>query len=513
MRARGLWTKVRVVVILNQLLGRVRRGEKFEKLHDKDKLLIEFVGVTGRDIRDEIRRVQEKFSAPTKRKTLLALTLRQKVYLALTEPSSGRLALSISALMFTLIFVSISSFIASTMPEHSGKASLDIIEMVCQLIFSLEYALKICCAPKRWMAVKDPLNLIDLASIIPWYAEIAISGLQFGYEGAESSSSTSSARVLRIFRLFRVIKVFRLGSRAKKIQVVLIAVQDSADMFVVLGFLLALGLVMFSALMYFAENGQSPPTNAWDANEGDEFDSIPSAFWWCMVTLMTVGYGDAVPTTIWGKSVAAITMLGSVVITALPISVIGANFTQQWLAFKAKEHRKVVRLNIKDHSELLLKEMYAYSQVVSALSDHISAIQNAIIREVGVVRKLLDDVLQMAPTSSQEEVTILARTVDYRFSKIEDMKEELEELVETYDLVSHTEFSVSLQELKAIGNKMRKLEETGSLLDDDVETLVQSTSALRSQLARVKEILDHTRSNTPMTKAEELASEPARSGL
>ena len=216
---------------------------------------------------------------------------------------------------------------------------------------------------------------------------------------------------------------------------------------------------------------------------------------------------------IWGKSVAAITMLGSVVITALPISVIGANFTQQWLAFKAKEHRKVVRLNIKDHSEMLLKEMYAYSQVVSALSDHISAIQNAIIREVGVVRKLLDDVLQMAPTSSQEEVTILARTVDYRFSKIEDMKEELEELVETYDLVSHTEFSVSLQELKAIGNKMRKLEETGSLLDDDVETLVQSTSALRSQLARVKEILDHTRSNTPMTKAAELASEPARSGL
>ena len=107
---------MRVVVILNQLLGRVRRGEKFEKLHDKDKLLIEFVGVTGRDIRDEIRRVQEKFSAPTKRKTLLALTLRQKVYLALTEPSSGRLALSISALMFTLIFVSISSFIASTMP-------------------------------------------------------------------------------------------------------------------------------------------------------------------------------------------------------------------------------------------------------------------------------------------------------------------------------------------------------------------------------------------------------------
>jgi len=35
------------------------------------------------------------------------------------------------------------------------------------------------------------------------------------------------------------------------------------------------------------------------------------------------------------------------------------------------------------------------------------------------------------------------------------------------------------------------------LLDDDVETLVQSTSALRAQLFRVKEILDHAQSNTP----------------
>ena len=92
----------------------------------------------------------------------------------------------------------------------------------------------------------------------------------------------------------------------------------------------------------------------------------------------------------------------------------------------------------------------------------------------------------------------MARTVDVRFGKVEDMREELEELVETYDLVSHTEFSVSLQQLKAIGNKMRKLEETGNLLDDDVETLVQSTSALRAQLFRVKEILDHAQSNTPI---------------
>ena len=42
-----------------------------------------------------------------------------------------------------------------------------------------------------------------------------------------------------------------------------------------------------------------------------------------MVTLTTVGYGDAYPLTAYGKLAAAFTMIASVVITALPISVIG----------------------------------------------------------------------------------------------------------------------------------------------------------------------------------------------
>lgn len=485
MRSRALWTKVRVAVILNQLLMRIRRGERFDKLKDEDKLLVDFVEVNGLDVREEIRRVQAKFSVPTRKNRLLNLTIREKIYLTLTEPSSSRLAMGINALMFVLIFVSISSFIASTMPQHAGKAALDVVEMVCQLIFTIEYVLKIGCAPNKWKAIKDPLNFIDFVSIVPWYMEICISGLTFGYSGNQSSS-TSSARVLRIFRLFRVVKIFRLGSRARKIQVIILAVQDSADMFLILGFLLLLGLVMFSALIYFAENGQA---KGLAPNEIDDFDSIPRAFWWCMVTLMTVGYGDAVPTTIWGKLVAALTMLGSVVITALPISVIGANFTQQWLAFKSKEQRKMIKLNIKANSKNLIREMHAYAHIVTTLSEHISAMENEIVSEVNALRSTLLGIVRMSETMSCEEVKAVCLTVDVRFSKLEDLREELEDLVETYELVSATEFSVSLQQLKAVGNKMSKLHNTGALLDADVGNLVSSTANLRAQLFELKEIV------------------------
>ena len=44
--------------------------------------------------------------------------------------------------------------------------------------------------------------------------------------------------------------------------------------------------------------------------------------------MMTVGYGDAVPVTTAGKAVAGVEMLASLLVLALPIAVIGTNFTQ-----------------------------------------------------------------------------------------------------------------------------------------------------------------------------------------
>lgn len=488
-RAHALWTKVRVVVLLNQLLSAVRRGERRERIEAKDQLNIEFVAVSGDEVRDEIRRVQAKFITPATKNKILVKSRKKDVYMFLSDPHSSSAAMAFQCLMFALIMVSISSFIASTMPEHTGKASLDIVEMVCQLIFTLEYVTKISCAPKPWKAFKDPLNVVDLISIVPWYVELCVSGLSFGFTGVEETSGTSSARVLRIFRLFRVIKVFRLGSRAKKVQVIVSAVSNSADMFIVLGFLLVLGLVMFSALIYFCEKGKVVITGALDENEIDNFDSIPRAFWWCMVTLMTVGYGDAVPVTTGGKFVAAFTMLGSVLITALPISVIGANFTQQWLEFKSKEARKMTRMNIKGKSRNLIKEMHAYSQVLTALSDHVSAMENLIMKEVSALRVVLTAIVRMSKTCTREELRFACQAFDNRFNKLEDVCEELEDLQATYDLVSHAEFTVALQQLKTCGVKIQKLEETGKLLNHETGSLINSTASLRTQLFAMKESL------------------------
>jgi len=59
------------------------------------------------------------------------------------------------------------------------------------------------------------------------------------------------------------------------------------------------------------------------------FQSIPQSFWWCIVTLATVGYGDMYPYTDIGKTVGVLTMLVGLIMLALPLSIIGTNFIEE----------------------------------------------------------------------------------------------------------------------------------------------------------------------------------------
>mmetsp|Transcript_27082 Transcript_27082/g.69714 ORF Transcript_27082/g.69714 Transcript_27082/m.69714 type:complete len:100 (+) Transcript_27082:2470-2769(+) len=93
-------------------------------------------------------------------------------------------------------------------------------------------------------------------------------------------------------------------------------------MLVVLVFLATL---IFSALMYYIESDTIVVPEAFnnttefyialpETNEAIIFSSIPSTFWWCIVTLTTVGYGDVVPKSVLGKILASAIMLFGMVL-------------------------------------------------------------------------------------------------------------------------------------------------------------------------------------------------------
>lgn len=202
----------------------------------------------------------------------------------LEYPDSSIPARIVSFSSLLVIIVSIVMFCWETMPGYKNLSSnhinygtiktLENVEILCITYFTLELILRLFFSPNKWAFVKDILNIIDLITILPFYITLL-------YEEHEGIS----IYFLRAIRLARVFRVFKLSRHSNEMKILGIAVKDSVRELGVLLFFILLGVLLFSSAIYYAEN----------AAEGTHLDSIPGAFWWSIVTMTTVGYGDVYP--------------------------------------------------------------------------------------------------------------------------------------------------------------------------------------------------------------------------
>jgi len=442
---------------------------------------------------------------------------RLRIWIFFDDPDSSRMAYLTSILILTLIMISSVTFCLETMHNFENRPDREliffIIEVICIATFTLEYLLKMMTAPKLGAFLIAPLNLVDLISILPFYLEQAASSFDMG-----------STRIFRTVRLVRVFRVLKLGGRFGKIQVVAKAMNESLDMLAMMMFLLALTIIIFSTLIYYTERGNLVPGEVYFSRKTDvecddtadlsdgylfnpddglikegcsqlesPFKSIPDCFWWCMVTLMTVGYGDEVPTTNIGKLVACVSMLASVLLLALPISVIGTEFTQQWMEYKhnaaGDDKRKLaprfmdLKRKLKTHIQMLDETLRKMRDTQTDMDERVVRMRTMIqqkVKEHQVIRRkaLLRGKNNVAKLVAKTSRLHQGDQLETEVQEIEQQQNKLQELSDQVRLLRGEGFPEKVDE--CIDKYVLMME----LKEDDYEMLAADIDMLHFRVLR-----------------------------
>ena len=174
---------------------------------------------------------------------------------------------------------------------------LQRIEIGFTLLFTVEYGLRVWCVKHRKSYLTSFWGVVDLLSILPTYIAFLL----------PEAAPLLIIRLIRVMRIFRVLRLLELFSELNDIIEVLR--KTSRAIFVFLLMVMVI-VTVFGCVLYVVEGPEHG------------FTSIPLSIYWAVVTITTVGYGDLIPQTGLGRTLAAFGMLVGYSILAVPTAII-----------------------------------------------------------------------------------------------------------------------------------------------------------------------------------------------
>eukprot|EP00284_Hemiselmis_tepida_P004337 CAMPEP_0174948432 /NCGR_PEP_ID=MMETSP1355-20121228/89026_1 /TAXON_ID=464990 /ORGANISM="Hemiselmis tepida, Strain CCMP443" /LENGTH=512 /DNA_ID=CAMNT_0016195943 /DNA_START=225 /DNA_END=1760 /DNA_ORIENTATION=- len=299
----------------------------------------------------------------------------------LEDPNSSSLALAWALIVMGLIALSCACFVIETLPDLCCGRYDHIwgpIEDVCIATFTFEYLARFLICPVeygagddlallaeacavlaqdggpswkehlrvRWRYVWQPLNLVDVVAIAPYYIDQALAG------------AGGDLQFVRVIRLARVFRLFKLGKYSGGLQILgRTMAKSSKDLLMMCG-MLAIVIVLYSTFMYYFERGRfcgpsngfcdgsAPLGTGWYANPFEytlshfeheecgltwcrdlsDFQSIFISGYWTLTTMTTTGYGSEYPQTAPAMVLGSLIMFSGLLLLALPITIISGNF-------------------------------------------------------------------------------------------------------------------------------------------------------------------------------------------
>ena len=226
--------------------------------------------------------------------------------------------------------------------ECSQKChNMFVVESICVAWFTLEFLLRFVNAQSKLAFARGPLNIIDAIAILPYYVSLVVDVGDESQEdvvmGAGRGYLDKLSLILRLLRALRILYVMRLARHSLGLQTLGMTMQRSMREFSLLLLFVCVAVTLYSPLVHLAESELAPFAAT---HPHQRFSSIPASYWWAIISMTTVGYGDMVPRSIPGQMVALFSILSGILIMAFPATSIFHTFSRSYQELK-QEYKRV----------------------------------------------------------------------------------------------------------------------------------------------------------------------------
>ena len=217
----------------------------------------------------------------------------------IVEDNSSRKGKLFDYFIQVLILFSLVAFAISTLPNNTKETIriLNVFEITCVAIFTIEYALRVFVAEKPLKYIFSFYGIIDFLAIFPFYLR--------------SAYDLRALRAFRVFRIFRTLKLIRYNKALNRFHIAAGIVKEEIVLFLIIT---AIFIFLASTGIYYFENTAQP----------EIFTSVIHSGWWAVVTLTTVGYGDVYPITVGGKIFTFFILIIGVGIVTIPAGLVAS---------------------------------------------------------------------------------------------------------------------------------------------------------------------------------------------
>ncbi len=232
---------------------------------------------------------------------------RLRLYTVIFESDTraGRL-FDIGLIVF--ILASVLAVVLGSLPglPAGQRDILDRLEWLFTALFTLEYLARLACVRQPLRYALSFYGIIDLLALLPTWLALLVPEVH----------ALIDVRVLRLLRVFRI---FKLTAYLAEFQALGAALRASRRKVLVFISAVLMIVVVMGTLMYVVEG----PANG--------FTSIPTAVYWAITTMTTVGFGDITPKTDLGRFIASFMMLLGWGTLAVPTGIVTAEMTARRL--------------------------------------------------------------------------------------------------------------------------------------------------------------------------------------